>query len=668
MRFLTPCFAFGLAALAACSPAPTGMDASNTDAATDGSTEAARVPTDASFPARMPGARAPRTAMCDSADPTRCLLPWPSNVFTRADPSTPTGLRLAVQDSALPGMDDSAASLLRADGFSRASPVMTGVTGALDPASLGDVTTGGLRVFNAQPGSAFGNPVAVRYRVVVAPGGPTGRYSLLLAYPRAPMAPASEHLAVLLDSARTLDGVAVPISLETRVALGLEPPATEDEARLFAYHAPARTILRNAGIDFAHVARLWDFTTRSQATPVAALASMRAAARAAVDSGATTFVVDRVTLPTATGSPQAAIVLGHVSGLPTFLDAQHRLRRGADGLPVAMGTHDAPFRVALPMGTGSYRVLMYGHGTGGDYDDDSFDDLINSNGAAKVSIRFVGWTGTDVLDTFNNFRQAVTGTEVVGSVLLQSLADGLAIHHAMAGPLATLLAGDMLGTTPNPARGRRPDVSNVAWVGGSLGGTMGMILAHAESEFTAAVLNVPGAGQSHFIAASSLFSAVRTVVRDQYPNDVDLYLAVGITQSNLDEMDGANYADATGHRPPLLLQESIGDPVLPNIGNEFAAASVGATLLGVALNPVPGLATGSMVQNASGLTQYRVPSSVTAALDIHGFAARNTPAGVAAREQIFDFLRSVWDRSPRITIPASCVSNTPANSCDFSAR
>ncbi len=53
--------------------------------------------------------------------------------------------------------------------------------------------------------------------------------------------------------------------------------------------------------------------------------------------------------------------------------------------------------------------------------------------------------------------------------------------------------------------------------------------------------------------------------------------------------------------------------------------------------------------------------------NVHGFAARDTPAGVAAREQIVGFIRSLWAGSMRVTIPSGCAMNTPPGSCDFSS-
>jgi hypothetical protein len=87
----------------------------------------------------------------------------------------------------------------------------------------------------------------------------------------------------------------------------------------------------------------------------------------------------------------------------------------------------------------------------------------------------------------------------------------------------------------------------------------------------------------------------------------------------------------------------------------------------VVLNPIVTCTDVSVATNHSGMSQFKVPSSVTAPLQIHGFAANNTPAGVAAQQQIQSFIESVWAGTPVIAIPPECASNTPANSCDFSA-
>lgn len=652
-------------ALAACGTSGNPSDGS-TDVASDATADAPPVRTPYTGPVppdRAAGARTPLSQRCDAIDETRCQLPWPSNTFTVVDPASPTGLRVHA-DPSNAGPGDTVEPLNRADGFSRATPLAAGFPGRLDPMSLGDGTTGAMRLFVSQPGPNLGRAIALRI-TPIASTRMAREEGLMLGYPRAPLAPATDHVAVVMDSARFNNGMPVTASIATRVALGLEPPASAEEAALFAYHAPTRALLRNANVDFAHVVRVWDFTTRSADQPRRALRAMREAGRRAVDMGSIGVTFGTVTVPA--DGPIAAIVQLTLTGLPEFRTEQGALRRDAAGLPVAMGTHSAPFRLMLPRGTGNYRVVLFGHGTGGNERDDSFDRELAEVGAAKIGLRFNGLTDEDTLSTFDSLERMLEGADQLTGKLSQAFADGLTLLHALRGPLGDALAAPMLGTTPNPVAGRRPDLTHAMWAGGSLGGTSGLVLSSAEPEFDAAVLNVPGAAWTHFLTLSNLFTAVSLVLRGTYVTPLDIHLAIATGQGVLDEVDGCAWADARDPAPPRLFQESIGDPVLPNPGTEFAAAASGAVMIGAPIVPVLGVSSGPYTGGAA-LTQFRVPASVTSPLDVHGFGAKGSPAGIAAREQIVSFVQSVWAGTPTVTVPPTCASNTPANSCDFSTR
>ncbi|MBL8682056.1 MAG: hypothetical protein JNK05_23010 [Myxococcales bacterium] len=665
--------------VAACSPANPpvdgGMDVS-VDTSTDGSTspdasdsaamgDSDPLP-DGSLPERMPGQRAPLTAMCDPADPARCLLPWPSNVFTRVDSASGTGLRLSLSSRVATGDDNS--SLERANGFSRVTPIVTVVTGAVDAASLGEGTTGAIRLVRASPGAMMGTLVPLRIRAVESRA--TGRpETVIIAYPLAPLEAATDYVVALMDSVRTTDGPGPMPDALARASLGLAPPTTGTEARYAAYHAPSRMALQRASVDSARVVRIWDFTTRSDEDALRDTRAMRAQMLAAIDAGTYGVSITSVTAP-ATGDI-GLIVDGRLTGLPDFLDrAAMKLARNADGTVRAAGMHDAPFRVTIPRGTGNYRAILFGHGLGGDYSDDSFDVDIARVGAAKVGVRFAGLTGADVIETIGGLSRAAAGSEWAAALTQQSLVDACAIQRALAGRLGDALAAPMLGTMANPAAGRRVDTTRQVWAGGSLGGTMGLVYAQLEPSIEAAVLNVPGAAWTGYLVLSSVFSLGRGVLLANYRTDVNLQLAVAIAQSNFDGIDGANWASSSmARRVPQLVQQSMGDPVLPGPGTEMVASVTGAQQIGAPLSTVYRVtrATEDRVDNGVAFTQYRVPSTVTGAYDVHGFAARDTPAGLAAREQIFAFIQSVWMGMPRATLPPRCVSNTPANSCDFAA-
>ena len=127
--------------------------------------------------------------------------------------------------------------------------------------------------------------------------------------------------------------------------------------------------------------------------------------------------------------------------------------------------------------------------------------------------------------------------------------------------------------------------------------------------------------------------------------------------------DGAAWASALrGRQAAFLIQESIGDPVVPNAGSEMVAVVTDAKLVGAELSPFAlSLPRQNVVEAGSGITQYRVAD--TGPYDVHGFAGRNTPAGRAARAQIVDFVRSIWnDGEAKITVPTGC----PSGRCDFS--
>src|SRR5690606_32635098 len=142
-------------------------------------------------------------------------------------------------------------------------------------------------------------------------------------------------------------------------------------------------------------------------------------------------------------------------------------------------------------------------------------------------------------------------------------------------------------------------------------------------------------------------------------SSLDVSLVVAQSQTNWDYADGAIWADHRDDRPVLLIQESVGDPILPNIGTELMATSSGAALVGAAIAPFGDLEERTVATEESAITQFRVSGDAAA---IHGFAATNTPGGEAAREQIRHFLTTARAGSAEIIVPSTC----PADRCDFS--
>jgi hypothetical protein len=585
---------------------------------------------------RAPGARTPISTRCDPMEPMHCFLPWPSSRFTVADETTETGLRLTLANDVLPPEED-VSGLQNANGFSRLSPLVMWAPVDADP----DDARAAMRIFVAEPGAEFGSELLLR-NVVYAPREFSTR-SALVGYTRRPMAAASEHLVIVTTIASPTDPL-LP-NRETRVALGLDPAATADEQALYAYHAPARQILATQNIDPATVARLWDFTTRSKDEPLEPLRTLAESAREAVDAGAPIIIESATWLD---DPDMLGVVRGRI-----------------EGLPEGDSTYVAPFRIALPRGEGDYRVVLYGHGAGGNVGDASFDRLIAGRGYAKAGIEVEGWTDDSIQATMGQLITPIPGTTIVAAGMMRAQARIAAIHRALEGPLADMLAAETLADQPNLAAGRRPDISVPVWAGGSLGGVTGMVYSHLDTRVAGGVLNVPGAGFTHWLGGSALYEILAIVLQDRYPEVVDIQLVSAMSQGAWDVVDGAAWADSREVPPIFAIQISIDDPIMPNVGSEMVATSMNALHLGVPIVAIPGVERAEVAVGRSAVTQFIAPGR--GANDIHGFTARNTEAARAAQQQFIDLITSLWEGTPTIRVPEACLTLEVPGRCDFSA-
>jgi hypothetical protein len=616
---------------------------------------------------REPGVRAPVSAACDPLDPLRCHLPWPSSAALVADPDSETGVRVEVAVDDINRFDDVGPYFNEANGFSRVTSVLTAFEGELSDAGLGGPTGGAMRLFVASPDAPnYGQEVPIRIEVDVELQRGTGlQTSVLTGDPLEILAPNTEYVVVVLDTLRNTDGEAYETPHVEEVALGLAAPASAEEARIAGYHAPSRALLEEVGIDPAQVLRMWDFVTRTEDDATAPLLSMRAQALAAFEAGDVEVVIDSV--EHRPGEAAETIVMGHLTGLPTWIDAERRITRGPDGLPAVLGTGEARFRVMIPRGTGDYRTVFFGHGAGGSVEDDSFDERLAANGIAKVNVEFVGWTDGVIIDTLASVADTLLlGAQSALSPLMQSVAHAIVIDRAIPTILGDALAAPELGGMANPHAGRRPGLDGTLWVGGSLGGTVGLVITSLDDGLQFAVLNVPGAAWSQWARDSLLFDTFIAPLRNRNGGEVNVLTLAAMSQTLFDHIDGASFrsfAEADGD--VFLVQESMGDPVLPNAGNEAVAIVTGAVQVGAVLSPIVGLdAEPTEVVGRSGITQFRVASE-GGTFDVHGFAAdQSTTAGQAAFEQIELFLESAWETGmPIVRVPSLC----PGGSCDFSS-
>lgn len=589
-------------------------------------------------PDRARGERAPLSARCDDIEPTRCFLPWPSSAFLVADAASTTGVRMSLPQDELPA--DEGVELLVADGFSRVSPIVTVL-----PAGIATDEVR-IRAFVAEPDD-FGRELAID--TLVVPGRFDDPVSVI-GYPRAPM-PAASEIVVIVEAPAAIAALRTPA---VALGLGLVAPDTAADRRRAAYFAPARALLAPL-VANERVLAMWDFVTRSAEDPRTPLRTMadhvKAQIHAAPGSGGASITI---TSAVPHDGPIAMIVEGRIEGL-------------VDDVVAPAVTYGVPFRVVVPAGEGDYRIVMYAHGTTGDVHDSSFDGLIASSGAAKINTEIDGWSGDTVVDALTGLFVPIAGTRALTVRMRRAIAGISAIQAAVLGPLGDLLAAPTIGEIDNPAAGRRPWSDHPIWAGGSLGGVIGCVYGHLEPSIVGGVLNVPGAAFTHWLARSTIGEILDIALTNRYPAMVDQQIAASMAQTLWDEVDGAIWAGAREDAPIFVVQMSVGDPIMPNVGTAMVATALDVVHLlpegAEPLLPVAGLERATFAEGRSALTEF--VTNETDASDVHGFAARDAPAGVAARAQFEAFIKTLWLGAPRIDIPDACMPLPEPGICDF---
>lgn len=595
-------------------------------------------------PERQPGERAPLTARCDDSEPAACFLPWPSTALLARDDNRETGLVLRLAPDELAAEEGIGFVDGVADGFSRVTPIVHALPLGAETGSVS------MHLFVAEPGEHFAAEVPVD--AWVAAGRDESDRSVLIGYPLAPLAAASEHLVVVVaEGFDAFEDAAIPLR-SARIALGEVEPETPQEAARFAYFAPARTIVDTRGLERRSVVALWDFVTRSAEDPRGRLRALAADARARIDDGRAPVSLTSITFAE---PPLAMIVEGEITDL-------------ADDGATDASNFAVPFRVVVPAGAGDYPLALYGHGAGGDVGDSSFDELITGGGAAKVNVEIDGWTGSTLGAGVGGLLIPIAGTEALTARMRRAIAGIAAIQRAVEGPLGELLAAPTILGQDNPTAGRRPSAELPIWTGGSLGGVIGCVYGHLEPSIVGGVLNVPGAAFTHWIARSSIGGVLDLALKNRYPAMLDQQLVAAMSQTLWDEVDGAAWADAREVAPIWLVQMSVGDPIMPNNATAMVATATSAVMLlpegASPMVEVPTLTRAPVVQGQSGFQEFRTHETSNSA--IHGFTARDSPAGIAARAQVEHFIRSLWAGAPEIRIPVACDALPQPGVCDFS--
>ncbi len=553
---------------------------------------------------------------CDPLDTTLCLLPFPSNHFTRPDATTPTGLRLNIDVTAGPqnasGKAVDTTLWNESDGFSIGPMILahfpapfvdlpvTGAPGIQDPRRCMDADSPVVLMV-----ADTGERIPCWAELDDPVHAPTPAEQLLIIRPARNLAE-GQRMIVALRNLQDATGTRLSPSRAFQLYRDGIPTFLPEFENRRANMEDVFTRLGNAGVARSELTLAWDFTTQSTESISSRLLTMRDDAFQKLGTNAPTFTITRVT--DFTPAERARVfrrIQGSVS-VPLYLDGVGQpgslLLRDSNGLPFqnpANPTFNANFTCNLPRwilpADGSVRLArpsLYGHGllgSDGEANASHVETMANTHGFVFCGVSFIGMSNADIITVagaISDFSDFPKIPERLHQAMLNFLFVGRAMIHpdGFSSDPAFQVAG------PNGMVSVL-DTQELYYDGNSQGGIAGGALAAISQDATRFVLGVPGMNYSTLLKRSVDFDDFLRIVEINYPNPMDRTLLISLTELLWERTESNGHVNHLVANPypgtpakKLLLHVAFADHQVADVSAEIMARTMGAHLHTPALN------------------------------------------------------------------------------------
>lgn len=613
------------------------------------------------------------------------LTPYPSNRYTVADVDSPTGLRVDIPEATpdlvnSAGLEETVAELEQMDGFSTTAGVLVQFDGPVDVTGIAlrpdELPEQAPPLAEASFYTELGAPM---HLVDVDPDSPeqgrligllpsyweqepddyyTSAEYTLIALPAEPLRPRTRYLFVVTSDLKAGDG-------------GHAHPAADMEAVLRgegdqgADVVAAIEVLAQALGSTPDIALATTFTTASIHETMLTLADD-------IRHGPAPTLVE----PWEVETPEQD---GRIRFRATYAANEYRAPQpdgrfvmGPDGVPLVQDVVDLEvFMAVSDANTDAKRpIVIFGHGLAGDKDGcwGTAQRLAPLNAAVfAIDSPFHGSRGDGgdtQLDAVFSFFGIDAGADPPTFVIGRSRDNFRQMAADQLELIRLIKSLDSLDILPpgNPDGVADLDTSRILYIGHSFGSVQGPMIFGIAPEISHAVWNVGGAGLMLLLRDSNTFGILVNGLKPQGTPDGAVARFMTVAQAIVDPGDPLNFARFAQRTEPamvpdwqpreVLLQEVVGDTIVPNSVSRFLARATGLQLIDP-LEPVTGL------ESVSGPVMANLPSGVTGGMSqfdkingddiaVHGelyFA----PEGIA---QYLEFFQTGLS-NPHATIPSA---------------
>jgi hypothetical protein len=492
---------------------------------------------------------------CDPIDPSACLLPFPNDYFTRADPTTVTGLRLNLPLTGMPrniaGKPIDPTDWNRSDGFSPGSLIVVKVPGMdnarafaqTGPVPLTDEAqykrgNAPVVVIDADSGKRW--PIWTELDYSIGKGADTDKDRMLLIRPGRNFREGHRYIVAL----RGMKNAAGQTLQPNAVFKGYRD-GTLSDTRAPRFNRIFRS-LRNAGIERSSLYLAWDFTVASAHSLAGRMLHIRDdafrvlgdknLADGRVQGRAPNFTLTRVEdlscgarkgtpleqdllavdleCPSAEDGPIAYDVKGTMK-VPCYLDGPGCLPAHTEfalnplsGMPMRVPANimKVDFRCRIPKVAlahpGEARPSLYGHGLFGGYGEIGQGQLKNMMAEHNFVYCATAWAGMATIDVPNvaTILTDLSNFPTLADRVQQGMLNFLYLGRLMIHPKG------LTAQAPFRVNGKPIlDTRELFYDGNSQGGIIGGALTAVAPDFKRATLGVLGMNYSTLLTRSTDF-------------------------------------------------------------------------------------------------------------------------------------------------------------------
>ena len=583
---------------------------------------------------------------CDPIAPSRCGLPFPSNVWMKPDTTSPTGLRVAFGAATLPMYGGSSVHMDPAfyadfDGFSPSQASFTHLPGATltalptlatlpesmtatSPTIVMEAATGTLIPHFVELDMSGKSPADEDKRV-------------LMVRPVVRLKDATRYIVAIRHVVDKTGSPIAPSPAFQALRDGTES-AEKSVATRRPLYADVFARLEKAGVPKSDLQIAWDYTTSSDDNLTSTLIAMRDDAFAKVGEAGPKYTITKTT---DAPNPHIRRRIDGTFTVPHYLDKETpggKLVRDASNKPVSTTTASFPFVVYVPNSVatmGPAPLLQNGHGLLQDHDQGGSlaagDDYLSVLADTKNYVVFaVDWSGLAANDQsyiggllqgdMGKFKNVIDRTH-------QGIINALLAMRMMQGRFYKDPAVQVNGKSAI-------DPTQRFYRGDSQGGILGTTYAALSPDVARAHIGMAGMGYSAMLQRSADFTPFFAVLAISYPDVRDQQLVIALISMLWDRVEGTAFAPHVLAKPlpgvpakQVLIHVAIGDYQVPAIAGHMLARTIGAKSVRTAPRSIFGIEEADSPFAGSGLVEWdfgvtdspiNAPSTGNPDLDPHG--------------------------------------------------